>query len=82
MTVIGIRKTSFKGDSGDTISGINVYVSVPIPSDKGSGDSCDRLFFTVDKLLEGGYNPAVGDEVQVEYNKYGKPSRIRPADED
>lgn len=76
MTVIGIRKSSFKGDNGDTVSGMNIYVSYPIDQDKGSGEACDRLFMTVDKLLEGGYNPQVGDVVNVEYNKYGKPARI------
>ena len=79
MIVIGIRKTSFKGDKGDTVSGMNVYVSYPIDEDKGSGVAADRLFFTMDKLVSCKYSPSVGDEVAVEYNKYGKPAAIRLA---
>lgn len=76
MTVIGFRKTSFKGSDGDTISGMNIYVSEALPADKGEGQSADRLFFTMDKLLSCKYSPSLGDEVRVEYNKYGKPAGI------
>lgn len=77
MKVIGYRKSSFETpDTHKQITGVNIYVSTPIPEDKGSGDSCDRLFFTMDKLLDCGYKPEVGDDVTVEYNKYGKPARI------
>lgn len=76
MTVIGFRTTSFKGSEGDTISGMNIYVSEALPADKGEGQSADRLFFTMDKLLSCKYSPSLGDEVRVEYNKYGKPAGI------
>ncbi len=76
MTVIGFRKSNFKGNDGKDVSGMNIYVTYPIAEEKGSGVACDRLFMTMDKLLTVGYNPAVGDEVRVEYNRYGKPAGI------
>ena len=79
MTVIGFRKTSFKTkETNETISGYNLYVSEPIDPKYGEGETADRLFMTSDKLIQCGYNPAVGYNVKVEYNRYGKPAAIYP----
>ena len=78
MTIIGIRPSSFKGDQGDTVTGMNIYLSYPL--DKGTGQGCERVFLTDAKLNKGGYAPQVGDEVRLEYNKYGKCSAVYPED--
>ena len=70
MKVIGFRKSSFKGNDGSEVSGINLYLTEP--ADKGEGLSCERVY-VLDKYLNAcGYVPKLGDEVRLEYNRYGK----------
>lgn len=70
MKIIGIRPSSFTGDNKEQINGKNIYVTYPL--DKGEGLAAERLFITEDKLAHWTYKPKVGDEVKVEYNRYGK----------
>lgn len=77
MKVVGFRKSSFKGDDGQQVSGVNVYLTYPL--DKGEGQGTDRVYLTDAKLAECGYTPKVGDEVRLEYNRWGKCSGIYPA---
>ncbi len=70
MKVIGFRKSSFKGKAGTDVSGVNLYLTEP--NTNGEGLACDRIF-VLDKYLNAcGYVPKLGDEVRVEYNRYGK----------
>ena len=77
MKVVGFRKSSFKGDDGQQVSGVNIYLTYPL--DKGEGQGTDRVYLTDAKLVECGYTPKVGDEVRVEYNRWGKCSGIYSA---
>lgn len=70
MKVIGFRKSEFKGDDGNVVKGMNIFVTYP--SEKGEGEECERLYLTEKRLAEIGYTPAVGDEVKPEYNRFGK----------
>lgn len=75
MKIIGIRPSSFKGtDDGKQVSGQNIYLTYPLESGEGLG--AERVFVTVEKLSQWPYHPAVGDEVEVIYNRYGKCSGI------
>lgn len=77
-TIIGIRPSSFKGDNGETVSGMNIYYTYPL--DKGTGLGAERVFMTDAKLASFAYQPTVGDEVQVEYNRFGRVAKIYPID--
>ena len=77
-TIIGVRSSSFKGDDGEQVTGKNIYYTEPL--EKGEGLSAGRVFFTHDKLLKCQYDPKVGDEVHIEYNRFGKCSGIYPED--
>lgn len=68
--IIGIRPSEFKGESGDTITGKNIYVTYPLENGEGLG--ADRVFITDKKLQGWTYKPKVGDEVRVDYNRYGR----------
>ena len=70
MKIIGIRPSSFKGDDGATVSGRNIYVAYPLET--GEGHGADRVFVTDKKLADWPYKPVVGDEVTLEYNRWGK----------
>ena len=73
-TIIGIRPSSFKGDNGETVSGLNIYYTYPL--EKGDGDGAERVFMTEKKLEDCGYDPQVGDDVQIDYNRFGKVAKI------
>lgn len=77
MKVVGFRKRSFMGDDGQQVSGVNIYLTCAL--DKGEGQGTDRVYLTDAKLAECGYTPKVGDDVRVEYNRWGKCSGIYPA---
>ena len=77
MKIIGIRPSSFTGDSKETISGKNIYLTYPL--EKGEGLGSERVFVTEDKLAKWPYKPRVGDEVKLEYNRYGKCSDMEKA---
>lgn len=74
MKIIGYRESNFTTPDNKNISGYNIYVTYPL--DKGVGEGSERLFLTVDKLLACGYNPHIGDEIKVEYNRFGKPNAV------
>ena len=42
MKVIGFRKSSFKGDDGQEVSGVNLFLTEKC--EKGEGLSCDRIY--------------------------------------
>ncbi len=68
--IIGIRPSTFTGDRGDQVSGKNIYLTYPL--EKGEGLGADRVFLTDAKFNALGYTPKVGDEVRLEYNRYGR----------
>ncbi len=70
MKIIGIRPSSFKGDSGDSVSGKNIYLTFPL--EKGEGFGAERVFVRDAKLNTWTYQPKVGDEVNVTYNRFGR----------
>lgn len=74
MKVIGIRPSSFKGSDGAEVSGVNLYLTEKLTT--GEGYSAERVFVTQNRLNEWGYAPAVGDQVEVTYNRYGKVGKI------
>ena len=48
MKVIGFRKSSFKGDDGQEVSGVNLFLTEKC--EKGEGLSCDRIY-VMDRIL-------------------------------
>lgn len=77
--IIGIRDSSFEGKDGSEVNGTNFYLTYPL--EKGTGDGCERIFMTDEKLHNGDFIPQIGDEVSLEYNRYGKVAAIRRASE-
>lgn len=70
MKIIGIRPSSFTGEDKTQISGKSIYLTYPL--DKGEGLGSERIFVMDAKLSQWPYQPKVGDEVRVLYNRYGK----------
>lgn len=74
MKVIGYRKSDFDTKDGNHITGYNLYLSEPLQ--KGEGVSGERVYITDKVLEESGYKPHVGDEVRLDYNRFGKVSGV------
>ena len=72
MKIIGIRPSSFSAreDESKQVSGKNIYVTYPL--EKGEGLGSERIFVTDAKLNKWEYQPKVGDEVNVSYNRFGR----------
>ena len=68
--VVGKRRTEFTPkDGGQPISGYNLYV---LSSDQHTeGFVTDRLFVS-DRKFSNGIIPALGDHIDVRYNRYGR----------
>lgn len=71
--VIGIQASKFKfKDQDKEIVGTTLYLTEE--RKYVTGLACERLFLTAEKM--DGYTPAVGDLVDVHYNRFGKPQAI------
>lgn len=76
--IIGISNTSFTPkDSTTPIEGTTFYTTEPIDSKNGAGSKGDKFFLTRAKLSALDFTPAIGQEVEVLYNKFGKVATIR-----
>lgn len=79
MQIIGIKPSSFVSErDGATINGVNLYVTYPMVGEGVQGMACERLYLTDNRLAQCGYTPRLGDEINISYNRYGKPAAIFP----
>lgn len=78
MQLIGCRKSEFKGDNGELVTGWNLYVLLDDDekNEKVIGQQCDRIFVTEQKLE--GVDPSlcVGSAIEVVYNRFGKVAKV------
>lgn len=76
MKVTGFKRADFTSKEGAPITGYNLYLSYPISGEDADGSAFERYYMTDAKLAKCGYTPRVGDEVNVSFNRYGKPDFI------
>lgn len=77
MTIVGIRTKSFTGSDGAKISGVDLHL-LGVDSDV-EGNFVDRIFVSEKKLGE--YDPKLGDEIDIRYNRFGKIDRVELIEE-
>lgn len=77
MTIIGKRKVEFDAQDGKHISGYSLFCSYPITKN-GEGFGVEKIFLSDNKLAQCGYFPEIGDEINVQYNRYGKVETLVP----
>ena len=79
MKIIGIKSSSFVSErDGATINGVNLYVTYPMAGEGAQGMACEPLYLTDNRLAQCRYPPRLGDEINISYNRYGKPAAIFP----
>ena len=73
VKVLGIQPTSFTAkDTGKVVTGIYLHVGQDIPAEKGRGVSVERLFVSSAKLETLSFELAVGQQIDLLYNRWGK----------
>lgn len=70
--IIGIREVKFTSkDDGREIRGKSIFATYKLDA-PGVGEGCDKLFVSDSAWFDLPYQPKVGDEVSIIYNRYGK----------
>lgn len=76
-TIIGKRPSGFTAADGTKIEGLTLYISELMTTPGAEGTSADRIFLSKAKLAALGFTPALGQEVEVLYNKFGKVASMK-----
>ena len=79
--VVGLQNSTFTTKDGKEISGTRIFLTEKIPADRGQGVSVDSIFLSKEKADAMALNLAVGDDIEVFYNKYGRVQEVRKSDE-
>lgn len=74
MTVVGKRPVKFKGQDGNEVAGTNFYVLCV--NDYTEGHVADKIFISDNLKSRLSHVPKVGDEILVDFNRWGKISDI------
>lgn len=74
MQVVGKRSMKFKGNDGSEVSGTNLYVLCDDYNVEGK--KTDKLFVSDALRSNLSFFPKVGDEICVDFNRWGKISNI------
>lgn len=77
-TVAGFRRVDFEGQDKKVVRGRTFYLSKAIAANQGEGVEYVKAFFSDERLATMSYKPAVGDAVEVLYNRFGRVYLLRP----
>ena len=77
-TVAGWRRVDFTGQDKKVVRGRTYYLSKSINTKLGEGVEFDKAFFSDERLAAMSYQPAIGDQVEVLYNRFGRIYLLRP----
>lgn len=70
--IVGIVDVSFSTKDGNTITGKTFHVTNPVEAGQGRGEVTDHFFLSAAKLAALDFTPALSQQVQVLYNRFGK----------
>ena len=71
MKLIGIQRVDYTNKNGYHILGYKLHTSTPAKSDDAIGEITEGVFVS-DQVFGTCDHLAVGDEISIAYNKYGK----------
>lgn len=66
--IIGVQKVEYDKKDGGHVSGVNLFISTDIPSERGEGVAVEREYLSTSKLQEFGVFPTCGT-YDIEYSK-------------
>lgn len=79
MKLIGIQRIDYMNKNGYHVLGYKLHGSIPALSDDAIGEITDAVFVS-EQVYATCDHLAVGDEISVAYNKYGKVTGITVID--
>lgn len=71
MKLIGIQRVDYTNRNGYHVLGYKLHTSTPAKSDDAIGEITEGIFVS-DPAFASCDHLAVGDEISIAYNKYGK----------
>lgn len=82
--IVGFARADFTTKDGTEITGYSVYIEEPVTGNDCSGVKTDRFFLTDNKVKKMNVDlyALVDKEVNILYNRYGKPEQITVVDDD
>lgn len=75
MKLIGIQRVDYTNKRGFHVKGYKLHLSTPAEGNDSIGEITDTVFVS-DPVFATCDHLAVGDEVYIAYNKYGKVSAV------
>ena len=75
MKLIGIQRVDYTNKNGYHVLGYRLHTSTPAKTKDSIGEITDAVFVS-DQVFSACDQLAVGDEVAIAYNKYGKVSAV------
>lgn len=77
MQIIGFKSKvyDFEDKTGKHVHSEGVQLFCVYPLSSGDGHGCEAVYLNSDKLA--GYRPQIGDQIEVTYNRYGKPAGVK-----
>lgn len=75
MKLIGIQRVDYTNKNGYHILGYKLHTSTPAKNNVSIGEITDVIFVS-DQVFSTCDQLAVGDEISIAYNKYGKVSAV------
>lgn len=79
FTCFAVKELDFTNDKGEKIKGRNIFLGQPTKERGWQGMSCEKFYVSADSPAYGAYVPKSGEQVIVEFNRYGKIQAISPA---
>lgn len=70
--LVGFERKSFSFEDGNKVSGYYLHTEDTVSG--VTGFFVDRSFISDSKL--GDYKPKLGDEITIQYNRFGKPQAV------
>lgn len=77
MEIVGVREVNFKDDNGRQVAGVSLYYLMD--DDRTNGKLAGKLFISTQRRQVMTYFPGPGEEVVVNYDRYGRPVEFAPA---
>lgn len=79
--IVGVAPVEFTADGGKTITGTTIYYTEPLEPERGQGSFAGKLFLSSAKLAALDYSPAVGQEVELLFDRNGRVKAVNVVDD-
>lgn len=72
--IVGFRRMSFTGQGGQKVEGTKIHYTYQETGTEG--EKAENAFLSESRMQLWGFKPYVGQEINIEYNRYGKVQEV------